>query len=95
MDNGGFQRDLEEGTELGLVRNSATTNGTSSSGTPTIEPSTSCRPEVCQAARRRYQAPDLSDSPWHNYKTIALIVTIVLFIIWIITYTVLSQLDIV
>lgn len=85
MDNPGYRRDVEKGTELQMVKNK--TNG--SSGT---DPSTSCRPEVCLAARQRRQAPDLGDSPWQTRKTVFLIGTIVLLVIWIIVYTTLSQL---
>lgn len=107
MDNGGFRRDVEEGTELGLVKNpqtaTNTTNGTKSTNisipkstvSTSAGPSSSCRPEVCQAARRRYQAPDLSGGPWHRHKTIFLIGTIVLLVIWIIVYAVLSHLNLV
>lgn len=85
MDNPAYQRDAEKGTELEMVRNK--TNGSSGN-----DPSTSCKPEVCIVARQRYQAPDLSDSPWQTRKTVFLIGTIVLLVIWIIVYTTLSQL---
>lgn len=85
MENPAYQRDAEKGTELEMVRNK--TNGSTGN-----DASTSCRPEVCQAARQRYQAPDLAESPWQHRKTVFLIGTIVLLVIWIIVYTTLSQL---
>lgn len=93
MDNGGFQRDVEEGTELGLVKNAERKTGKTIANSSRFEPSTSCRTEVCQSARRRFHGPELSDGPWHKSKTIALTVTIILFITWIIVYTVLSQMN--
>lgn len=87
MDNPGYQKDVEKGTELEVVQSLKNTpNGNSTN------PSTSCTPEVCIASRERTRGPDLSGSPWHFKKTVFLIGTIVLLVLWIIVYTTLSQL---
>ncbi|KAF5303638.1 hypothetical protein FQA39_LY09885 [Lamprigera yunnana] len=94
MDNSGFQKDLEEGTDLGLVnKTEIIVMGDRLNGSAPYGPSTSCKPEICHSTKKRFQGPDLSDSPWHKTKTIALVITIILFVIWVIVYTVLSQLD--
>ena len=101
MENRGFREDAERGLELReqkmkLKENGATAQNPSAT-TPknSAIPSTSCNPDVCQAARRKYAAPDLTDSPWHSNKTIFFLAIIALMVIWVIVYTTISQLKLV
>lgn len=91
MDNPSYQKDPEKGTELEAV-NSLKNNNTNKSN-PNQQP-ISCKPEVCRAAMQKNRRPDLADNnPWHLKKTIFLIGTIVLLVIWIIVYTTISELN--
>lgn len=91
MDNIGFKRDPEKGTEMHEVHNALAHNALTHNGGPQPGPSV-CRPEVCRRARESYKLPELTGNPWHRKKTIALSVLLALFIVWIIVYTTLSQL---
>ncbi|KAK5647730.1 hypothetical protein RI129_002622 [Pyrocoelia pectoralis] len=95
MDNGGFYRNAEEGTELGLVRNPGAMSAPSNGNSALYEPSTSCNTEVCQSTKNKFPQPNLSNNPWNRCKTISLIVMIILFVLWIIIYTVLSQMNLI
>lgn len=66
------------------------------SGGTEARATTTCTPEVCRQARQRYQPPDLAtDSPWNQKKTYFFIGTIGVFIIWVIIYTIVSELKLV
>nr|XP_022903588.1 uncharacterized protein LOC111415921 isoform X2 [Onthophagus taurus] len=93
MENRGFQRDAETGVEL---KESFSMEKKPSNGVTTdamVQPSTSCKPEVCQAARMRFSLPEMATgSPWHRNKTIFLVTFLVALGIWIVIYVTLSQL---
>ncbi|XP_050294196.1 uncharacterized protein LOC126734554 isoform X2 [Anthonomus grandis grandis] len=84
MENKGYHKETETGTEL----NKVTVNGH-------VKATTTCSPEVCRSARQRFQPPDLSGNPWNQKKTIFFITVIVLLIVWIIVYTIVSELKMV
>ncbi|RZC41583.1 hypothetical protein BDFB_013392 [Asbolus verrucosus] len=87
MDNPSFGKDGEK-TDKGIELSN--TNGGASASENLV---VTCTPEVCRAARQRYQPPDLAGSPWHMKKTVFLVGLIVLLIVWIIVFTTLSQLQ--
>lgn len=103
MENPSFQKDLERATELTVVKASELEAVKAKEKSKTLfvnqtssyiaGPSTSCRGEVCQAVLEKFRPPTLSPSPWHKRKTLYLILTLTLFIIWIIIFTTLSQLN--
>nr|XP_023016660.1 uncharacterized protein LOC111505976 isoform X1 [Leptinotarsa decemlineata] len=88
-----------KGTEKGVELTKITVNGTTSEAKATsadAKTTTTCTPEVCRSARQRYQPPDLaSDSPWNQKKTYFFIATIIVFVIWIIIYSIISELKLV
>lgn len=87
--------DLEKGgTELSVVKGNHEFKKAINGTTPVPGPSTPCKPEICQATRSRFHPPDLAGNPWHAKKTIFLLLTIALLVIWIIIYSTLSKLDI-
>ncbi|KAK9737277.1 hypothetical protein QE152_g10866 [Popillia japonica] len=105
MENPVFQKDVEKGVELQkdvekgvelleTKKQGLTTNGATPITKPPPQPSasTSCKPEICQAARSRYSPPELAGSPWHIKKTIFLLTFLILMVIWVIVFTTLSQL---
>lgn len=104
MENPTFQRELDRATELTVVKVTALQAVQSPEDCKDIlinqtashiaGPSTTCKGEVCQAVIQKYRPPTLSANPWHKRKTIYLILTIVLLVIWIIIYSTLSQLNI-
>lgn len=83
MDNKSY-KETEAGTELNRVEVNGSAKAT-----------TTCTPEVCRSARQRFQPPDLSSGPWNQKKTYFFIAIIVLLIVWIIVYTVVSELKLV
>lgn len=84
MENKAF-KETEAGTELHQV----TINGN-------VKATTTCTPQVCRSARQRYQPPDLANnSPWNQKKTYFFIGVISLLVVWIIVYTVVSELKLV
>lgn len=61
-----------------------------------IKATTTCTPQVCRTARQQYQPPDLANnSPWNQKKTYFFIGVIALLIVWIIVYTIISELKLV
>lgn len=93
MENPVFQKDVEKGVELlETKKQGLTTNGATPITKPPPQASTSCKPEICQAARSRYSPPELAGSPWHIKKTIFLLTFLILMVIWVIVFTTLSQL---
>ncbi|KAH1001269.1 hypothetical protein HUJ04_013502 [Dendroctonus ponderosae] len=84
MENKAF-KETEAGTEL----NQVTIHGN-------VKATTTCTPQVCRTARQRYQPPDLANnSPWNQKKTYFFIGVISLLVVWIIVYTVVSELKLV
>ncbi|KAL1501672.1 hypothetical protein ABEB36_006961 [Hypothenemus hampei] len=84
MENKAF-KDTETGTELNKF---TTVHGNKAT--------TTCSPEVCRSARQRFQPPDLANnSPWNQKKTYFFIGVIALLILWIIIYTIVSELKLV
>nr|CAI5816892.1 unnamed protein product [Callosobruchus analis] len=87
---GKASKGTDRGTELMKI---SVANGASTSA---ARSTTTCTPEVCRAARQKYQPPDLaSDSPWNQKKTYFFIGTVAVFVVWIIIYTIVSELKLV
>ncbi|PSN50781.1 hypothetical protein C0J52_05958 [Blattella germanica] len=93
MDNEAYERECKSTVEMGAMTPS---NG---NGIPTCN-------EMCISLHKQHQKSlqeynnksaksSSEDSPWHRLKTIFLVSIIAILIIWIIVYTILSQLDIV
>lgn len=84
--NASVKKKAEAGTELTKVKVIGPT------GTSETTATTTCNPEVCRQARNRYQPPDLAtDSPWNQKKTYFFIVTLGIFAVWIIVYSIISE----
>ncbi|XP_018579312.1 uncharacterized protein LOC108917285 isoform X2 [Anoplophora glabripennis] len=80
-----------KGTDTGTELTKVTVNGA-----PPARATTTCTPEVCRSARQRFQPPDLSsDSPWNQKKTYFFIGTLVIFAVWIVIYSIVSELKLV
>ncbi|XP_030754454.1 uncharacterized protein LOC115881188 isoform X2 [Sitophilus oryzae] len=78
-------RNTEAGTELNKIN----VNGK-------IKATTTCTPEVCRSARQQFQPPNLAEnSPWNQKKTYFFIAVIVLLLVWIIIYSIVSELKLV
>ncbi|KAJ8925255.1 hypothetical protein NQ315_009083 [Exocentrus adspersus] len=89
MDNKAFK-----GTDTGTELTKVTVNGELPSAA--ARATTTCTPEVCRSARQRFQPPDLSsDSPWNQKKTYFFIGTIAIFAVWIVIYSIISELKLV
>ncbi|XP_044730048.1 uncharacterized protein LOC123293331 isoform X3 [Chrysoperla carnea] len=89
MDNAGFEQDTRatEMRDVSITLDKSRLNG---HNPPSTSAGTSCRPEACLAARKKYlaQGPQSADqSPWHRQKTIYLFTVITLLIIWVIVYS--------
>ncbi|XP_017784178.1 PREDICTED: uncharacterized protein LOC108567910 isoform X2 [Nicrophorus vespilloides] len=83
----------KQGKKVSQTQTQTQANGSSGIQTDPQTPATSCRPDVCQAARAKYAPPDLSGGPWHRKKTIFLGITLGSLILWIIIYSTLSKMN--
>lgn len=98
MDNVGFEQDRRTTVEMGEVSSPAspavTLTAINGNGVP------GCT-DVCVSLHQQHQrnlqqyqkstTPRPPDSPWHRLKTIFLVSAIGSLIIWVVVYTVLSQ----
>jgi hypothetical protein len=97
MDNAGFEKDRRSAVEMGEVSHVpevtlATVNG---NGVPGCTEACLALHQQHQKSLQEYQkstTPQQPESPWHYLKTIFLITTVASLIIWVLVYTVLSQL---
>jgi len=101
MDNAGFEKDRRSAVEMGEVSSPtpetslATVNG---NGVPGCTEACLALHQQHQKSLQQYQkstTPRPSDSPWHYLKTIFLITTVASLIVWVLVYTVLSQMAVV
>jgi len=101
MDNAGFEKDRRSAVEMGEVSSPspeaslATLNG---NGVPGCTDACLALHQQHQKSLQQYQkstTPRPSDSPWHYLKTIFLITTVASLIVWVLVYTVLSQMAVV
>ena len=101
MDNAGFEKDRRSTVEMGEVSSSspavsaATVNG---NGVPGCTDVCLALHEQHQKNLQQYQKstePRPPDSPWHNLKTVFLVTTVASLVLWVLIYTVLSQLAVV
>jgi hypothetical protein len=100
MDNAGFEKDRRSAVEMGEVSHIpevslATVNG---NGVPGCTEACLALHQQHQKSLQEYQkstTPRQPDSPWHYLKTIFLVATVASLIIWVLVYTVLSQMAVV
>lgn len=101
MDNAGFEKERRSTVEMGEVSSPtaesslATVNG---NGVPGCTDACLALHQQHQKSLQQYQkstTPRPSDSPWHYLKTIFLITTVASLIVWVLVYTVLSQMAVV
>jgi len=101
MDNAGFEKDRRSAVEMGEVSSPvpeaplATVNG---NGVPGCTDACLALHQEHQKSLQQYQkstTPRPPDSPWHYLKTIFLVTTIASLIVWVLVYTVLSQMAVV
>ena len=101
MDNAGFEKDPRSAVEMGEVSSPvpevtlATVNG---NGVPGCTDACLTLHQQHQKSLQQYQTsstPRPSDSPWHYLKTIFLVTVVASLIVWVLVYTVLSQMAVV
>lgn len=101
MDNAGFEKDRRSAVEMGEVSSPvpevplATVNG---NGVPGCTDACLALHQQHQKSLQQYQkstTPRPTDSPWHHLKTIFLVTTVASLIVWVLVYTVLSQMAVV
>jgi hypothetical protein len=100
MENAGFEKDRRSAVEMGEVSHVpevtlATVNG---NGVPGCTEACLALHQQHQKSLQEYQkstTPQQPESPWHKLKTIFLVTTVASLIIWVLVYTVLSQLAVV
>ena len=101
MENPGYEKDRRSAVEMGEVSSSepegplATVNG---NGVPGCTDACLALHQQHQKSLQQYQKSGASrppDSPWHFLKTVFLVAIVASLIVWVLVYTVLSQLAVV
>lgn len=101
MENPGYEKDRHSAVEMGEVSSPtpegslATVNG---NGVPGCTDACLALHQQHQKSLQQYQksaTPSPPDSPWHFLKTVFLVAIVVSLIVWVLVYTVLSQLAVV
>jgi hypothetical protein len=101
MDNAGFEKERRSAVEMGEVSSSvpeaplATVNG---NGVPGCTDECLALHQQHQKSLEQYEKSTTTrqpDSPWHYLKTIFLVITVASLIVWVLVYTVLSQMAVV
>ena len=95
MDNAGYERDHKSIVEMGEVTPSSTPmNGNGITGCTDMCLSLHQQHQKSLQQYNKSASSTPPESPWHRLKTIFLVAIIAILVIWIIVYTILSQMDI-
>lgn len=106
MDNAAYDRDTDTQIKSKEVRIQLQARENTNAVQPAITPSSgngvnikpksenkACKAEICKRARTRSRAPQSSEGPWHKQKTFYLLMLVILFVIWVIVYSIISSLN--
>ncbi|KAJ9601549.1 hypothetical protein L9F63_000292 [Diploptera punctata] len=95
MDNAGYERDFRTTVEMRDV----TPSSQPMNGNGVLGCTDTCLSlhQQTQKSLQQYQktSGQKPENPWHRLKTIFLVSTIAILVVWIIVYTILSQLDVI
>lgn len=108
MDNAAYIRDTETQTKSKEVRIQLQARDNPNTGHPTITPTSgngsdittksdnkACKADICKRGHTRSRTPQSVEGPWHKHKTFYLLILVILFIIWVIIYSIISAFNLV